>query len=43
MDNQNKTAGAFIYNSIYSFAQKQFHANHGKLCNVKPKQSKRKH
>ena len=43
MEEQNKTAGAFIYNSIYCFAQKQFHAKHGKLCIVKPKQSKRKH
>ena len=43
MEEQNDTAGAFIYDSIYSFAHKQFHANHGKLCNIKPKQSKRKH
>lgn len=43
MEEQNKTAGALIYDSIYSFALKQFHLNHGKLCNIKPKQSKRKH
>ena len=31
-----------IYNSINEFAYKQFHLKHGKLCNIKPKQRKRK-
>lgn len=43
MENQIKETVDTIYNSIYSFAQKQFHLKHGKLCNIKPKQRKRKH